>query len=123
LDASGSFNRSRTRGGPVQLSFFLLALIAGPAAGALPLHLRLWHAHDLVGDAIGLDLILIARLVDGELGLEAGDGSVAGELLKAQHGMYLISWPSRGSRQPAGPGGSDSVACPVHRAHHLLRGH
>lgn len=31
---------------------------------------RLWHAHDLLGDAIRLLLVTVARLVDPQLGLE-----------------------------------------------------
>src|SRR5712664_3731202 len=78
-------HRSRRAGGrgssradrPLNERFFLpLAVVAGPATRARTLNLWLGHAHHVVRDAIGLDLVGIAGLADREFGLKTSEGTV-----------------------------------------------
>jgi hypothetical protein len=46
------------------------ALRTCSAAGAFALKRWLWHTHHLISNAVGFLLVLVARLVDAELGLD-----------------------------------------------------
>src|SRR5437773_9147601 len=63
-----------------------MTVIARSAARTGALHLRLRHPHYLIGDAIGFDLVGVARLVDRELGLQSAEGAVPDKLVNAQGG-------------------------------------
>src|SRR5438477_174803 len=67
------------------LFFLLTAIVTGPAARTLPLHLWLRHPHHLVGDAIGFNLVGIARSIDAKLGLQR---SITSELLNPRGRMH-----------------------------------
>jgi hypothetical protein len=57
-------------------SAFALYFVLVHGRGASPLNDRSSrHAHDVLGDAVGLPLILVAGLIDGQLGLKHWRGA------------------------------------------------